>query len=84
MNNADKHKILRILDRAHMDAQRNSHEAIDALLPQSDDIRTIAVEHGWMSYSPLPAKASFSSIEEGPEVAIARYKAALEAKEATK
>ena len=34
MNNADKHKILPILDRAHMDAQRNSHEAIDALLPQ--------------------------------------------------
>ena len=86
MNNADKHAILRVLDKAHMCAQDASHRAIDALVPQGDGIRTLSVEQGWMSYGPdmVGMKASFSTIEEGPEVAIAKFKAAIAAKEAAK
>jgi hypothetical protein len=85
MNNADKHAILRILERAHMAAQDTSHRAVAALLPQGDGIRTISVDQGWMAYGPdmVGMKASFSTIEEGPEVAIAKFKAAIAAKAAT-
>lgn len=86
MNNADKHRILRILDRAHMDAMGASHDAIESLLPQGGGIRTASVDSGWISYCPndMTIAATNATIDEGPEVAIERMKAAIKAKEATK